>query len=355
MASGRKKVAVIGAGNVGATVAFHIAQQGYADVALLDLPDDLTLERPRKTGSMAQGKSLDMNQVAPIIGSDGRVKGCSDYAETKDSDVVVITSGRPRSPGMSREDLLAVNADIVQSVAFQAAAASPEAVFVVVSNPLDAMCHVALKASGLPSARVIGQAGILDSARYRQYISAAVGVSVEDVQAYVLGGHGDQMVPVRSLTTVGGIPVQKWVDLGKLTNEQLQKIEDDTRQGGGILTALIGTSAWYAPGVATAEMVEAILLDRRRILPCTVLLDGAYGISDLYFGVPTLLGVNGVEEVYDLSALADLTDIERAGIKESAAKVQSTVDSLKTLGNSNGRFAKTILYSGTILGIRESC
>ena len=332
MASGKKKVSVIGAGNVGATVAFHVAQQGYSDVVLLDLPDDLTLERPRKTGSMAQGKALDLNQVSPIVGYDGRVKGTSDYADTADSDVVVITSGRPRTPGMSREDLLAVNADIVASVAAQAASASPEAVYIVVSNPLDAMCHVALKASGLPSTRVIGQAGVLDSTRYRNSIAAAVGVSVEDVQAYVLGGHGDQMVPVRSLTTVGGIPVQKWVDLGKLTDEQLQKIEDDTRQGGGILTGLIGTSAWYAPGIATAEMVEAVLLDRKRILASTVLLDGQYGVSGLYFGVPALLGAGGVEDIYDLMALAPLSDTELAGIKESAAKVQSTVDSLKALG-----------------------
>jgi len=332
MASGKKKVSVIGAGSVGATVAFHVAQQGYADIVLLDLPDDLTLERPRKTGSMAQGKALDLNQVSPIVGYDGRITGTSDYADTAGSDVVVITSGRPRTPGMSREDLLAVNADIVESVAKQAVAYSPEAVYIVVSNPLDAMCHVALKATGLPSARVLGQAGVLDSTRYRNYIAAAVGVSVEDVQAYVLGGHGDQMVPVRSLTTVGGIPVQQWVTLGKLTWAQLQKIEDDTRQGGGILTGLIGTSAWYAPGVATAEMVEAVLLDRKRILACTVLLDGQYGVNGLYFGVPTLLGAGGAEDVYDLMKLAPLTQVELAGIKESAAKVQGTVDSLKALG-----------------------
>ncbi len=332
MASGKKKVTVIGAGNVGATAAFHIAQLGYADVTLLDLPDDLTGEKPRKTGSMTVGKALDLNQVSPIVGYDARLFGTSDYADTADSDVVIITSGRPRSPGMSREDLLAVNADIVASVAAQAAAHSPEAVYIVVSNPLDAMCHVALKASGLPSSRVIGQAGVLDTTRYRNYIASAVGISVEDVQAYVLGGHGDQMVPVRSLTTVGGIPIQKWVDSGKLTAEQLQKIEDDTRQGGGILTALIGTSAWYAPGVATAEMAEAVLLDRKRILACTVLLDGQYGVHDLYFGVPTKLGASGAEEVYDLSALVTLTENELAGIQESAAKVQGTVDSLKALG-----------------------
>ncbi len=332
MASGKKKVSVIGAGNVGATVAFHVAQQGYADVVLLDLPDDLTLEKPRKTGSMAQGKALDLNQVSPIVGYDGRLTGTSDYADTANSDVVVITSGRPRTPGMSREDLLAVNADIVASVAGQAVTHSPDAVYIVVSNPLDAMCHVALKETGLPSEKVIGQAGVLDSTRYRNYIASAVGVSVEDVQAYVLGGHGDQMVPVRSLTTVGGIPVQKWVDMGKLTGDQLQKIEDDTRQGGGILTGLIGTSAWYAPGVATAEMVEAVLLDRKRILACTVLLSGQYGVTDLYFGVPTLLGKDGVEAVYDLAALAPLTEVERAGITESAGKVRATVDSLKALG-----------------------
>jgi len=332
MAAGRKKVSVIGAGNVGATVAFHVAQQGYADVVLLDLPDDLTLERPRKTESFARGKALDLNQVSPIVGYDSRVTGTSDYGHTKESDVVVITSGRPRSPGMSREDLLAVNADIVSSVAAKAAAESPEAVFVVVSNPLDAMCHVALKASGLPASRVIGQAGVLDTTRYRNAIAADLHISVEDVQAYVLGGHGDQMVPVRSLTTVGGIPIQKFVDTGRISAERLQKIEDDTRQGGGILTALIGTSAWYAPGVATAEMVEAILLDRRRILATTALLDGQYGVNGLYFGVPTLLGATGAIEIFDLSKLVTLTEVELRGIAESAEKVQSTVDALKQLG-----------------------
>jgi malate dehydrogenase len=332
MASGRKKVSVIGAGNVGATAAFHVAQQGYADVVLLDLPDDLTLERPRKTGSMAVGKSLDLNQVSPIVGYDSRVIGTSDYADTANSDVVVITSGRPRSPGMSREDLLTVNADIVASVAAQAVKASPDAVFIVVSNPLDAMCHIALKATGVPSKRVIGQAGVLDSTRYRNAIASELKVSVEDVQAYVLGGHGDQMVPVRSLTTVGGIPIQKLVDNGKLSAEKLQKIEDDTRQGGGILTSLIGTSAWYAPGVASAEMVETVLLDRRRIIAVTVLLGGEYGINGLYFGVPALLGADGVEEVYDLQKLVGLTEVENAAIRESAQKVQGTVDSLKSLG-----------------------
>ena len=333
MASGKKKVSVIGAGNVGATVAFHVAQQGYSDVVVLDLPDDLTLERPRKTGSMAQGKALDLNQVSPIVGYDGRVKGTSDYADTagqrrgrdhvgpapvvRECPARICWPSMPTSCRVSRRRLSRI---------------VPDAVYIIVSNPLDAMCHVALKATGLPSERVIGQAGVLDSTRYRNYIAAAVGVSVEDVQAYVLGGHGDQMVPVRSLTTVGGIPVQKWVDLGKLTSEQLQKIEDDTRQGGGILTGLIGTSAWYAPGVATAEMVEAVLLDRKRILATTVLLHGQYGVSDLYFGVPALLGACGAEEIYDLMKLAPLTQIELAGIKESAEKVQGTVDSLKALG-----------------------
>jgi malate dehydrogenase len=332
MALGRKKVTVIGAGNVGATAAFHVAQQGWADVVLLDLPDDLTLERPRKTGSMALGKALDLNQVSPIVGYGSRVTGTSDYADTAGSDIVVVTSGRPRSPGMSREDLLSGNADIVASVTQQAVTSSPDAVFIVVSNPLDAMCHVALKTTGLPARRVIGQAGVLDSTRYRNAIAATLNVSVEDVQAYVLGGHGDQMVPVRSLTTVGGIPVQKFVDAGKLTAEQLQKIEDDTRQGGGILTALIGTSAWYAPGVATAEMVEAIALDRKRILPVTVLLSGEYGVNGLYFGVPALLGASGAEEVYDLTKFVSLTDEELTGIRTSAEKVQGTVDSLRALG-----------------------
>ena len=282
---------------------------------------------------MAQGKALDLNQVSPIVGYDGQVKGTSEYADTAGSDVVVITSGRPRTPGMSREDLLAVNADIVQSVAAQAAAHSPRGG--LYRRLQSAGCHV----PRLPSKRR-GCPPRVSSGRRAFSTARATGTtsprrsafSVEDVQAYVLGGHGDQMVPVRSLTTVGGIPVQQWVGLGKLTDEQLQKIEDDTRQGGGILTGLIGTSAWYAPGVATAEMVEAVLLDRKRILATTVLLDGQYGVNGLYFGVPALLGANGVEEVYDLTKLAPLTETELAGIQESAAKVQSTVDSLKTLG-----------------------
>jgi len=332
MASGRKKVSVIGAGNVGATVAFHVAQQAYADVVLLDLPDDLTLEKPRKTESMARGKALDLNQVSPIVGYDSRITGTADYADTAKSDVVVITSGLPRRPGMSREDLLTVNADIVAGVSARAAAASPDAVFIVVSNPLDAMCHVALKSSGLPASRVIGQAGVLDSTRYRNAIASEMRVSTEDVQAYVLGGHGDQMVPVRSLTTVGGVPIQSFVDSGRLSAERLDKIEDDTRQGGGILTALIGTSAWYAPGVATAEMVEAVLLDRRRILAVTALLNGEYGIDGLYFGVPALLSSAGVEEIFDLTKLARLTEVENTAIRESASKVRGTVDSLKSLG-----------------------
>ncbi|MGO8670598.1 MAG: malate dehydrogenase [Capsulimonadaceae bacterium] len=332
MASGRKKVSVIGAGNVGATVAFHVSQQAYADVVLLDLPDDLTLEKPRKTGSMAIGKALDLNQVSPIVGYDSRITGTSAYDDTAGSDVVVITSGRPRSPGMSREDLLTVNADIVASVSRQAAAVSPEAVFIVVSNPLDAMCHVALHSTKLPPERVIGQAGILDSTRYRNAIAAELKVSVADIQAYVLGGHGDQMVPVRSLTTVGGIPIQRLVDAGKLSAERLNTIEDETRQGGGILTGLIGTSAWYAPGVATAEMVEAVLLDRRRILPVTALLRGEYGIDGLYFGVPALLGAGGIGEIFDLTRLVGLADVENAAIRESAGKVQATVNSLRTLG-----------------------
>ena len=335
MASGRKKVRVIGAGNVGATAAFHVAQQGYADVVLLDLPDDLTLERPRKTGSMAVGKALDLNQVSPIVGYDSPGHRHLELRRHIGRQRCRrLCTKRPASlaPGMSREDLLAVNADIVESVAKQAVKESPDAVYIIVSNPLDAMCHVALKASGLPSKQIVGQAGVLDSTRYRNAISAQLKVSVEDVQAYVLGGHGDQMVPVRSLTTVGGIPIQKFVDSGKLSAETLQKIEDDTRQGGGILTGLIGTSAWYAPGVASAEMVEAVLLDRRRIIACTVLLSGEYGINGLYFGAPTMLGANGVEEIYDLAALVGLTDVENAAIRESAAKVQGTVDSLKSLG-----------------------
>jgi malate dehydrogenase len=332
MALGRTKVTVIGAGNVGGTVAFHVAQQGYADVVLLDRPDDLTLEKPLKTGSMAFGKALDLNQVSPIVGYDSRVTGTWDYADTAGSDIVVITSGLPRKPNQKREELIADNEPIVRSVAKKAVEVSPNAIFIVVTNPLDAMCHVALNATGRPASCVIGQAGILDSTRYRNAIASALHISVEDVQAYVLGGHGDQMVPIRSMTTVGGIPIQNWVDSGKLSADQLLTIEQETRDGGATLTRLIGTSAWFAPGVAAAEMVEAIALDRKRILPCTVLLDGHYHIPNkLYFGVPVLLGKSGVEEIYDLTELMSLTPGELNGIQESAKKVQETVDILKKL------------------------
>ena len=288
----RRKVTVVGAGNVGATCAQVLAAHDYADVVLVDIKEGLP-----------QGKALDINQMGAVLGYEPRVTGSNSYDESAGSDVVVITAGLPRSPGMSRDDLVATNEKIVKDVTEKAIAKSPDAILVVVSNPLDAMCHVAKNVSGRPKERVFGMAGILDTARFSTFIAWETQASVKDVTAMVLGGHGDQMVPVVSATTVGGIPLQKFV-----TAEKIDAMVQRTAKGGGELVELLGTSAWYAPGAAAAQMVDSIMLDEKRVLPCTAYLEGEYGIEGLYMGVPVRLGSGGIEAIYEL----DLSK-ERAG------------------------------------------
>ena len=273
----RPKVTVVGAGNVGATCAQELARRDYCNVVLVDIKENLP-----------QGKALDLNQAGPVLGYEPTVVGSNAYEETAGSDVVVITAGLPRSPGMSRDDLVATNEKIVGSVTEQAIAHSPDAILVVVSNPLDAMCHVAKHVSGFPKERVFGMAGILDTARFRAFIAWETGASPKEITAMVLGGHGDQMVPVVSATTVGGVPLTKLVSA-----DRIEAMVERTRKGGGEIVELLGTSAWYAPGAAAAQMVDAILLDQKRVLPCTAFLEGEYGIDGLYIGVPVKLGPRG--------------------------------------------------------------
>jgi malate dehydrogenase len=301
----RRKITIVGAGNVGATAAQEIARRDYADVVLGDIIDGLP-----------QGKALDMNEAGPVLGYEATIVGTNSYAETAGSDVVVITSGRPRSPGMSRDDLVTTNQAIVASVTEQAVPASPDAVVMVVTNPLDAMCHVAKDTSGLPHERVFGMAGILDTARFRTFIAWETGMSDRDVQTLVLGGHGDQMVPVVSATTVGGIPLTSLV-----SEQRIAEMVERTRKGGGEVVNLLGTSAWYAPGAAVAEMIDSIVLDQKRVLPCTAYLEGQYGIDGLYIGVPVKLGAGGVEQIVEL----DLSESERAELERSAESVREVV------------------------------
>ncbi len=307
--NGRKKVTVVGAGNVGATCAQELARRDYADVVLVDI-----------IPSFPQGKALDMNQAGSVLGYEPRITGTNGYDETAESDVVVITAGRPRAPGMSRDDLVTTNEAIVTSVTKEVVRRSPKTVLVVVSNPLDAMCHVAKAASRFPKTRVVGMAGILDTARFAAFISQELDVSVRDVTATVLGGHGDQMVPVVSATTVGGIPLSEL-----LSKPRIRKLVQRTRFGGGELVELLGTSAWYAPGAAAAQMVDAICLDQKRVLPCTAYLEGEYGIRGLYMGVPVKLGASGVEEIEGLK----LTPEEKKMLRTSAAAVREVVSILK--------------------------
>jgi malate dehydrogenase len=306
----RKKVTVVGAGNVGATCAQELARRDYCDVVLVDIKEGLP-----------QGKALDINQAGPVLGYEPNVVGTNGYDETAGSDVVVITAGLPRQPGMSRDDLVATNENIVKSVTEAAVAASPDAILIVVSNPLDAMSEVARRVSGWPRERVFGQAGILDTARFRTFIAWETKASVKDVQALVLGGHGDQMVPVASATTVGGVPLTKLV-----SGDRLQAMIERTAVGGGEIVKLLGTSAWYAPGAASAQMVDAVCLDEKRVLACTAYLQGEYGIDDLYMGVPVRLGVGGIEEILDV----DLSDDERQMLQASADAVREVVAVLKT-------------------------
>jgi len=303
----RNKVTVVGAGNVGATTAQRIFDKELADVVLVDIVDGLP-----------QGKALDMLESGPILGTDATIVGSNDYDETANSDVVVVTSGIARKPGMSRDDLLLTNMKIVSSVVEQTAKFSPNSVHLIVTNPLDAMAQQALKITGFPPNRVLGMAGILDTARYRTFLAQELGVSVNSVSAYVLGGHGDTMVPVVGSTNVAGTPVSKLID-----PKRLEKIVQRARDGGAEIVNYLKTgSAFYAPSASIVQMVEAILLDKKEILPCTSYLQGQYGINDLYVGVPVKLGAHGVEEIVEL----DLNDDELTALRKSAEAVQELVE-----------------------------
>jgi malate dehydrogenase len=308
--TGRRKVTIVGAGLTGRTTAQEIARRDYADVVLTDIVENLP-----------QGIALDLNQAGSVLGYEPNVVGTNGYEETAGSDVVVITAGVPRKPGMSRDDLVTTNERIVASVTSAAIEQSPDAIIVVLSNPLDAMCHVAKNVSGWPKERVLGQAGVLDTARFQAFVAWETGSSVKDVHAAVLGGHGDQMVAVTSTATVGGVPLKKLVPEARLA-----EIVERTAKGGGEVVALLGTSAWYAPGAAVAQMVDSILLDEKRVLPCTAYLEGEYGIEGLYMGVPVKLGAAGVEEIVQL----ELDAAEQAAFETSAAAVRDVVSVLTT-------------------------
>jgi malate dehydrogenase len=301
---------VVGAGAVGATCAQVLAARDYADVVLVDIKEGLP-----------QGKALDINQMGAVLGYEPNVVGSNGYEESAESDVVVITAGVPRTGDMSRDDLVSINEKIVVQVVEAAAVLSPEAILIVVSNPLDAMCHVTKSVSGWPKERVFGMAGILDTARFSTFIAWETGASVKDVTAMVLGGHGDQMVPVVSATTVGGVPLRKLA-----SEDAIHAMVERTAKGGGELVKLLGTSAWYAPGAAAAQMVDAIMLDEKRLLPCTAYLEGEYGIEGLYMGVPVKLGRGGIEEVVEL----ELSEDEQTMLDESADAVREVVGVLTT-------------------------
>jgi len=308
--SERRKVTVVGAGAVGATCAQVLAARDYADLVLVDIKDGLP-----------QGKALDINQMGAVLGYEPNVVGSNGYEETAESDVVVITAGVPRTGDMSRDNLVSTNEKIVADVVESAAVQSPEAILIIVSNPLDAMCHVAKSVSGWPKERVFGMAGILDTGRFATFIAWETGASVKDVTAMVLGGHGDQMVPVVSATSVGGVPLRKLA-----SEDAIQGMVERTAKGGGELVKLLGTSAWYAPGAAAAQMVDAIMLDEKRVLPCTAYLEGEYGIDGLYMGVPVKLGRRGIEAVVEL----ELSEDEQTMLNESADAVREVVGVLTT-------------------------
>jgi len=310
----RAKITIVGAGNVGATTAHWCAAAELGDVVLLDIP---------QTEGMPQGKALDLMQASPIVGFDCRVIGTTRYEDTADSDVVVITAGVARKPGMSRDDLLSTNARIVGSVAEQVRQQSPEAIVIVVSNPLDAMVQRAWQVTGFPHRRVIGQAGILDSARFRAFLAMELGVSVEDVSAMLLGGHGDTMVPLPSCTSVGGIPITQLIE-----PDRLQQIVQRTRDGGAEIVGLLKTgSAYYAPAAATAQMVEAVVRDRKRLVPAAAYCDREYGVGGYYVGVPIILGSGGVERIIEI----DLSEAERAALGRSIEAVKELVAAMAKL------------------------
>ena len=305
----RNKITVVGAGNIGATAAHWIAAKELADVVLVDIVE-----------GVPQGKSLDLMQAAPIDGFDVKLVGANSYEETAGSDIIIITAGLPRKPGMSRDDLLKVNADIVGKVTDEAAKYSPDSIIIVVSNPLDAMAQLAFRRSGFPKSRVLGMAGVLDSARMRCFLAEALDVSVEDVTAFVLGGHGDTMVPLPRYSTCAGIPITEL-----LPAEQIEAINKRTANGGAEIVGLLKTgSAYYAPSLGAVEMAQSILKDKKRILPCAVFLEGEYGINNLFVGVPVKLGRNGVEQIVEISLTAE----ERAALHKSAGAVQELIDVL---------------------------
>ena len=306
----RNKITVIGAGNVGATLAQRLVDQGLGDIVLIDILEGIP-----------QGKGLDMLEAGPIVGSDSRIRGTNDYRDTADSDIVVITAGLARKPGMSRDDLLKKNKDIVGECTRRAVEHSPNSILIIVSNPLDAMCHVALELSGFPRERVFGMAGILDTARFRTFIAMELNVSVESVSAFVLGGHGDTMVPLPRYSTVAGIPITEL-----LTQEQIDRLVKRTRDGGiEIVNYLKTGSAYYAPSAAAAEMVESVLQDKKKVLPCAAYLQGEYGIQDLYVGVPVKLGAGGVEQIIEIKLTAE----EKAALDRSANSVRELVKVMK--------------------------
>ena len=307
-----KKVTVVGAGNVGATAAQRLAEKQLCDVVLVDIVE-----------GVPQGKALDLAEAAAIEKHDCHLTGTNSYDETADSDIVIITAGIPRKPGMSRDDLISTNAGIVRNVAQEVASRSPEAIMIIVSNPLDAMCHVAYDSCGFPKQRVIGMAGVLDSARFRAFISMELNVSVENTHAFVLGGHGDTMVPLPRYSTVAGIPITEL-----LAKDRIDALVERTRNGGAEIVGLLKTgSAYYAPASAAVEMAESILKDKKKILPCAAYLQGEYGIQDLFIGVPVKLGAEGAEEIIEIT----LTEEEQQALQKSADSVQELKNLLKTL------------------------
>jgi malate dehydrogenase len=306
----RNKISIIGAGFVGATAAHWAAEKELGDVVLVDILEGIP-----------QGKALDLFEAAPVEGFDARVVGSNGYDETKDSNVVIITSGVPRKPGMNREDLLEINKKVIESVVAQVVERSPQAVLIMVTNPLDTMTYLAFKKSGFPKQRVIGMAGILDTARFKAFIAMELGVSVEDIQALLLGGHGDEMVPLPRYTTISGIPLSQF-----LPKETIDRLVDRTRKGGGEIVNLLKTgSAFYAPSAAAIQMTEAILKDKKRILPCCVYLDGEYGLKEICFGVPVRLGADGAEAIIELQ----LTEEEKKLVAKSAESVKKSIMELK--------------------------
>ncbi len=308
----KPKISIIGAGMTGSTTAHWLAEREIADIVLVDIVE-----------GMPQGKALDMTEAMPVVGKDVSILGTNDYADTKDSDIVIITAGLPRKPGMSREDLLVKNANIVGTVARETFKYSPNAIYLILTNPLDTMTYMTMKVTGIDPRKVIGQAGILDSARMRAFVAMETGVSVENINCYVLGGHGDSMVPLTRHSNIAGVPLEKY-----LPKEKLDAIVQRTRKGGGEIVGLLKTgSAFYAPSAALAQMAEAILKDKHLIVPCAAYMQGEYGVEGIFFGVPTMLGRNGVEKIIEY----ELSEEEMAALKVSAEAVHKSVEKLQSL------------------------